>query len=870
LALLSIYIGTLGPSWAGSADDATTADQVTFFEKRIRPVLADKCYKCHSENKKERKAGLRLDTKSGLLRGGDSGAAVVPGKPNESLLIEALRYESYEMPPDGKLPDNVIADFVAWISMGAPDPRTEMKSPIAKPSPATTGVDHWAFQPPQPQTLPEVIDEDWPRGAIDRFVLARLEGEDLEPSPRALSRSLARRLYFDLIGLPPTAEQVAELEADASYEAWTRLVDRLLSSPQLGERWARYWLDVARYADTKGYVFREDRNYPKAYTYRDWVIRAMNDDLPFDQFLVAQLAADQLDDPESLPAMGFLTLGRRFINNQHDIIDDRIDVVSRGLMGLTVTCARCHDHKYDPVPMADYYSLYGVFASCQEPKDGPGPLMLVDLPKPREPRIFLRGNSRNPGDQVPRQFLAVLSGDDRQPFRQGSGRMEMARAIASQDNPLTARVWVNRVWTHLFGRGLVRTASDFGVRSDPPSHPALLDHLTIQFIEHGWSTKWLIRQIVTSATYQQASDDRPDGRRADPENMLLWRMNRRRLDLEAMRDAILAAAGTLDTKMGGPSVRLTKSPFPTRRTVYGFIERQNLPGMFRTFDFANPDTHTPERPRTTVPQQALYLMNSPFAMEQAEALARRARRNATDDETVRIRRLYRFALAREPTAEEMALGRNFLKNAVAKEGEQQPAPSGQWQYGFGEYDADADRVTSFTPLPHFTGTAWQGGETLPDAKLGWVILNRDGGHPGNNLQHSAVRRFVCPADGVLMIEGRLEHSSDQGDGVRCRVVLGETGAMKEWTAKHGKTVTLVDGIDVAAGETVDLVTDCIAGPNHDSFHWMIHATLAPADGSPSSKWDSAADFRGPAPDPLDPWARYAHTLLMTNEFVFVD
>jgi hypothetical protein len=733
-----------------------------------------------------------------------------------------------------------------------------------------TDSGHWAFQKPRPQPLPEVVDENWPRSAMDRFVLARLENKRLRPSRRAPARQLARRLYFDLIGLPPTAEQVAELEADASYEAWDKLVDRLLASPHYGERWGRYWLDVARYADTKGYVFREDRNYPKAYTYRDWVIGAMNDDLPFDRFLVAQLAADQLGAPELLPAMGFLTLGRRFINNQHDIIDDRIDVVTRGLMGLTVTCARCHDHKYDPVPTADYYSLYGVFASCREPKDGPGPLVLVDLPEPREPRIFLRGNPRNPGDQVPRQFLAVLCNGDRKPFQQGSGRMEMARAIASAENPLTARVWVNRVWSHLFGRGLVRTLSDFGVRSDPPSHPALLDHLAVQFVEHGWSTKWLIRQIVTSATYQQASGDRSDGRQADPENRFLWRTSRRRLDLEAMRDAVLAAAATLDGTMGGPSVRLTEAPYPRRRTVYGFIERQNLPGMFRTFDFANPDTHSPERPRTTVPQQALYLMNSPFAMEQAEALAKRATRYATADTACRISQLYRHAFAREPSAEETALGREFLRNAEVEDGQKQTRLPGLWQYGFGEYDAEANRVTSFTPLPHFTGTAWQGGQKLPDAKLGWVILNRDGGHPGNDPQHAAVRRLVCHFAGTLTIDGRLDHPSDQGDGVRCRVVLGETGVGGEWTAKHGKTETHVSGVDVAAGETVDFVTDCLTGPNHDSFHWTVRASLSLAEGDRSDQWDSAADFRGPAPAPLDAWARYAHALLMTNEFIFVD
>jgi hypothetical protein len=375
--------------------------------------------------------------------------------------------------------------------------------------------------------------------------------------------------------------------------------------------------------------------------------------------------------------MGFLTLGRRFLKNRHDIINDRIDVVTRGLLGLTVSCARCHDHKYDPIPTEDYYSLYGVFASSeeQEPKDLPP--VLVDAKRPHDPVIFVRGQPGNPGPKVKRHFVSCLvEGGKPEPFEQGSGRREMAEAIASCDNPLTARVWVNRVWGHLFDAGLVTTPSDFGTRGTPPSHPELLDWLACEFMaptsgEPGWSTKRLIRTLVTSATYRQASDERPDGVAIDPENRLLWRGNRRRLDLEAMRDSVLMAASGLDLTLGGPSVQLTTAPFSTRRSVYGFIERQNLPAFFRTFDFANPNEHVPQRPETVAPQQALFFMNSPFVIEQAAQLAKRSRTSSnttkpitTSDEATdvrRVERLFEYALAREPVGEETAEALEFIR-----------------------------------------------------------------------------------------------------------------------------------------------------------------------------------------------------------------
>ncbi len=660
----------------GPGEVSITAAELDFFEAKIRPALVNHCYTCHSVGAGEPKGGLRLDTAAGLLAGGGSGPAVVAGKPNESLLVEALRYESFEMPPQGKLPDDVIADFVHWIEMGVPDPRKET-SEIAPATPAAETGGFWSFQPPLEAEVPEPADSLWAQSDIDRFILVRLEGAGLEPSAPADRRTLLRRLWYDLVGLPPSADEVESFVADQSPDAVSKAVDRLLASPNFGERWGRYWLDVARYADTKGYVFQEDRNYAAAYTYRDWVISALNSDMPYDRFLVYQIAADQAAPPEEQPAalaaMGFLTLGRRFIQNKHDIIDDRIDVLTRGTMALTVSCARCHDHKYDPIPTADYYSLYGVFASSEEPGGDPSPLRLVDAASPVTPRILLRGNPGNRGPEVPRQFLAVLAGKDRRPFEQGSGRLELAQAIANADNPLTARVWVNRVWGHLFGEGFVTTPSDFGTRSDSPSHPELLDHLALGFIADGWSTKRLIRRIVLSSVYQQSSQHREDAAAVDPENRLLWKMNRRRLDLEALRDSLLAAAGSLDLTLGGPAVQLTEEPFPNRRTVYGFIERQNLPGMFRTFDFASPDAHAPKRYQTTVPQQALFMMNSPFVRQQAERLAGRTAQIA--DRPQRIGELYRCVFSREPSDEQLRLATAFIESASMPAGDDSAPPA---------------------------------------------------------------------------------------------------------------------------------------------------------------------------------------------------
>ncbi|MCI0638002.1 MAG: PSD1 and planctomycete cytochrome C domain-containing protein [Gemmataceae bacterium] len=897
LAMFAIFWGSAN---AYAQPSLPTEDQVHFFEAKIRPVFVEHCYTCHSTEAlkaKKQKGNLLLDSKAGVLKGGDNGPALVPGKPNESLLLQALRHQDLKMPPKGKLPAAVIADFAKWIEMGAPDPRAT-ETAVAKGIDFAAAKKHWAYQPIERPSFPNVKKRDWPESPIDHFILAKLEANGLAPSPPADRRTLLRRVYFDLIGLPPTIEEVESFVKDASPDAFDKVVERLLASPRYGERWSRHWLDVARYADTKDGVlmYGDDRIRPYAYTYRDYVIRSFNEDTPFDRFIAEQLAADLIEpkgEPWRLAGMGFLTLGRMFDNNIHDIIDDRIDTVTRGFLGLTVSCARCHDHKYDAIPTADYYSLYGVFANCEAPlelpviddpakykgtaefekqagaqrkkmeelidkqyvllsetarqrvgdyllqvattapdisetaiyflslaptdlrpqivnrwrrylehparaqdrvfgpwpefmkldeaafgqgaqailerwqaklnplvkealfaaklkstadvartygdllkrtyeqcKDKPAPsdaqrqlfelvagkqspsyfpksqtpqylsrsekdayggmrtsfdkiaVKMADIP-PRamvlhdaeeliDQKIFVRGNASAPGDPVPRQFLAVLEGVKRKPFAYGSGRLDLAKAIASPDNPLTSRVLVNRVWMHHFGEPVVSTPSDFGARSTPPSHPELLDWLAWNFMQDGWSLKKLHRHIVHSQVYQQASVDRPECRKIDPENKLLWRMHRRRLDFEAMRDAYLAVSGRLDLKMGGRPVDIVNDAKNARRSVYAFVDRQTLPNLFRAFDFASPDQSAERRPLTTVPQQALFGLNSPFLIEQAKALAARTESQKAED---RVDALYRLVFARSADRGEVDSGLRFVADAEKGGGQQLTA----WQ-----------------------------------------------------------------------------------------------------------------------------------------------------------------------------------------------
>ncbi|MBP85125.1 MAG: hypothetical protein CMJ64_00135 [Planctomycetaceae bacterium] len=682
--LLTIAIFCQSGALAARAADA----DVEFFEKKIRPVLVERCYKCHSTQAESVKGGLLLDSRDTSRKGGESGAAVVPGNVDESLALSALRYDSFEMPPDGKLPAAVIADFEKWITMGAPDPRDAAPSKTAPDEiDWAKARQFWAFQPPTRHKTPSLTEPSSVHRATDAFVLAKLERAGIASNPEANRRTLIRRVTFDLIGLPPTPGEIANFVNDDVPQAYERLVDRLLASPHYGERWARMWLDISRYAEDQAHIVGNNTSlcYPNAYAYRDWVINALNADVPYDNFVRQQLAADLIDPQNKAGhiALGFVGLGPKYYRRSDPEVmaeewEDRVDTVTRGLLGITVACARCHDHKYDPIETEDYYALAGVFASTEmfnrpldakreKDKDGQSKkaedaVHIVRDKNPHDLHVHIRGNVKKPGPLTQRRFLRVVSATEPQPFTNGSGRLELANAIVSRDNPLTARVIVNRVWALHFGRPLVGTPSNFGSLGERPTHPQLLDDLAVRFMESGWSLKWLQREIVSSATYRQTSAIVSKKQAIDPSNQLLWRMNRRRLGVEPWRDALLAAAGGLERQVGGKSIK-PQDPNERRRTMYSYISRLELDSMLAMFDFPDPNAHSPSRVETTTPLQKLFVLNSPFMVKQAEALAVNLIASAGGNEE-RIRNAYESLYGRLPQADEVELGLDFLSGCV--------------------------------------------------------------------------------------------------------------------------------------------------------------------------------------------------------------
>ena len=737
---ISWFAGVLILTQASAAE--LSRDQQDFFENKIRPVLADHCYKCHSSLAEKVKGGLLLDTREALLKGGETGKAIVPGDPEASLLIRAVRYTDpdLQMPKDKKLSDDQIADLTAWVKMGAPDPRTASAD---QKKWTDNRTNHWAWQPVKRVAVPEVNNPAWCQTPVDNFILAKLDDNGLKPSPPADRRTLIRRASFDLIGLPPTPEEVQAFVNDASPDAFAKVVDRLLASPHYGERWGRHWLDVARYSDTKGQPrrFTEDTINPFAWTYRDYVIRSFNENKPYNVFILEQIAADRLAstsrNPANLAALGFLTVGDHYMGMQNDVINDRIDAVTKGFLALTVTCARCHDHKFDPIPQKDYYSLHGIFSSCVEPKippvigriaDSPAyneyhrqrdalafqeaqleaslptlrkagnqealkqtrrdlqkivhetaeleltnpaspmrAMVLEDTARGHDSPLFIRGEAGNKGALVPRRFLQLLSAPNRPVYTNGSGRLELAMGIASVNNPLTARVMINRMWQHHFGDGFVPTPDDFGMMSEPPSHPELLDYLAFNFMTNGWDIKKIHRLILLSSVYQESSANNPRYDQVDPGNRLLWRANIRRLEFEPLRDSLLAIGGLLDTNVYGRPVDLRLKPDSTRRTVYNFVDRANLADVLINFDFATPDMVTGLRHQTTVPQQALFLMNSPIVIELARRLVARPDFVANTDDADRLKFLYERIYQRPPDENETRLGLEFVNQTQIRE-----------------------------------------------------------------------------------------------------------------------------------------------------------------------------------------------------------
>jgi hypothetical protein len=904
------------PAMADNAD-GLPAEHVKFFEDNIAPLLADKCYTCHSVAEGKSKGGLTMDTREALRKGGDSGPIIEPGNPDKSLFMTAIEYKDrdLEMPPasvGGKMNDAEIALFREWIKMGAPDPRKPGMVAASKKLSGLTGKAraHWAYQPLKRPEVPKPSNAAWSFTPIDNFIMAKLEEKKLVASPGLTDtaegkQTLIRRAYFDLIGLPPTPAEIDAFIKDETPQAFAKIVERLLASPHYGERWARFWLDTARYSDTVGgdqnNNTQRDYRYPYAWTYRDWVINALNADMPYDQFITNQLAADLVpnNDTKNLAALGFVTVGERF-QQVNDTINDRIDVVGKAFLGMSVSCARCHDHMFDPIPQKDYYALHGVFSSILEPDeeqlpvlskpdpvkakefqtklaayeqedreeffrvqseasrefrekaavylqaaylsgrnmseadqrmrdqlltsnqlDGQfanfirqrassdtrlfGPLtnlwdmndadlaalgarraaeiaanankaynpivaakfkgfkptrrsdlfalygqifaefepkaaaayaaakadssqngskvnrdelelaasvfqpytagqldtatmkeaidrwplrirgrgrynfsdinaltmthdgaaakaMAVKDSEPRDSRLLIRGQAGTPGEVVPRGFLEVLSpGGKAVTFSQGSGRLELAQCIVSNENPVVARVLVNRVWAYHFGEGFVRTLDDIGVKSEAPSHRELVDYLSHWFITDGkWSLKHLHRFIMNSKVYQIRSFAVKSNEEIDPDNRYLWRANVRRLDFEAMRDSMLAMSGRLDPEVGGQPVNLTDEPYSYRRTVYGYVDRGALPDLMSHFDFSDPHMPNSKRTSTIVPQQALFLMNSPFAIDVARRIIARPEVINVPDDIHRVIAIYKIIFSRVPKPHETQMAFKFL------------------------------------------------------------------------------------------------------------------------------------------------------------------------------------------------------------------
>jgi mono/diheme cytochrome c family protein len=699
------------------------------FEKKVRPLLIAKCRPCHGPEKA--RGGLRLDTGAGLAAGGSSGRVVVAGKPDESPLIRAVRQTGdLKMPPSprGKLTDQEIADLAAWVRTGAVWPDA---GPVARVTFTPEQKGFWSFRPVVPPPLPRTATPS--ANPIDAFILAKLNDSGMSLAPRADRLTLLRRLTFDLTGLPPTPEEIDAFLKDDSPGAYEKVVDRLLASPHYGERWGRHWLDVVRFGESTANDSNAVMRY--AWRYRDYVVRAFNTDKPYDRFITEQLAGDLLPDAslESITATGFLMVGPKALaepdkeQSRLDIVDDQLDVTGRALLGLTLGCARCHDHKFDPIPTADYYSLAGIFRSTEVFRDenrnatmwqervvllsfwNRQVVMAPTEGKPVDLKIHLRGNRLTLGAVAPKRFLQIIAGEGCAPIAtKQSGRLELARWIASKENPLTARVMVNRIWHHHFGAGLVATTDNFGSRGDRPSHPELLDWLAGEFVRSGWSVKKLHRLILLSATYQQGGRNDERAARLDPNNRLLWRFPRQRLDAEALRDAMLAVSGRLTRTVGGDESgellfnsgevidknrdyfrpNQLKGDHPiyttsTRRSIYLPVVRNATSDLFALFDGADPNGVTAVRNDTTVASQALYLMNHPFVRDQAAHLAKRILSDAKATDAERVAIGFRAALGREPRAEEVKEITAFLTRYEKLAGEKgltpEAARSAAWQ-----------------------------------------------------------------------------------------------------------------------------------------------------------------------------------------------
>ncbi len=937
------------------------------FETDIRPIFREFCFDCHGATEKP-EGGLDLRLVRFLERGGESGPAIVKGDAAASLLLK--RVEAGEMPPgEGHVPAEKLELLKAWVAAGAPTVRTEPETlgpgvPISEEERS-----FWAYQPLSTATpaMPDAGRRE--RTGIDVWLRAAMP-EGLEFAPDADRVTLIRRVYFDLVGLPPSEEEQTKWLTATSDYWYEELVNALLDSPHYGERWARHWLDVAGYADSEGGTLT-DIERPFGHKYRDYVIRALNADKPFDRFLVEQLAGDELAGPkqgewtpeqiELLTATGFLRMaadgtgsGDNSPEARNKVLADTLKIIGSALLGTSLQCAQCHDHRYDPLSHTDYFAVRAVFEPAldwqawrvpnerlvslytaadhqladaieqeaageerkvedqrqiymrqaldkelekfEEPlraqlreaaekpekdrtpeqtalldqhpsvKITPGVLYqyLPDAAKDLEERtkkiaeirarkpaheyvraltepagpypatrLFHRGDHNQPLQEIAPAALSVLAPEGQRPVfplddpqRETSGRrLAFAEWLVGPSNPLTPRVIVNRIWLHHFGKGLVATPGEFGKLGTTPSHPELLDWLAAEFVRNGWSLKQLHRLILTSTAWRQASTQAPEQTTLDPENRYYSRKSLQRLDAEILRDRMLAVSGTLDRQLFGPPVAIKEDETgqvivdgqQTRRSLYLRVRRSQPVAMLQTFDAPVMEINCEARPVSTVATQSLMLLNGEFTLEQAGRIADR---------------ILAAPAASMPARPELRWPK---------------APIPAWTYGSGRFDEATQRVIEYQPLGQFVDGRWQAGQQLPDAAYGYVFLSAQGGHPGNP-SYATVRRWTAPGDGIVQVTGRLGHGSENGDGVRGRVISSTRGLLGTWTAKHGEVDTPLADVTVLAGEQLDFVTDCQAHETSDSFTWTALLNFRRPDGT-AVVYDSQRQFRGPQSDP---------------------
>jgi len=1089
-----------------------TKDESDFFEKKIRPVLSQNCYKCHSANSTKVKGKLLLDTKAGSLKGGESGAAVIPGNIEQSLLLKSIRYTEKElqMPPDGKLSDSIIKDFETWVKMGAPDPRVS-GTKVVDLNKAVN--EHWAYQPIKKPTVPD-IKAGWISNPVDNFIYAKLKENNLMPSLLADNKILIRRIYFDLIGLPPTEQETENFVNDKSPDAYEKLIDALLKSPRYGERWGRHWLDTARYSDTTGSVnANQEPRYTYSYTYRDYVIRSFNEDKPFNQFIMEQIAADKLTDvkKEDLAALGFLTLGKSS-GNANDVIDDRIDAVFKGFMATTLVCSRCHDHKFDPFTTQDYYAMHGVFNSSYVPVDDAKPILhpikdtpeyrdylakkqqievdvetfidsrhatalvefrtntfknifggyilnnvaesnrtdyvrdnalntrmiqkwsaalnvkinvsnrqnlkgvgkakesninhpsflplakmfkvadkdfkvefskvltehaddinpyllhqirrssittmkdlatayhnavmeshtastniagvvafresiyknngpldisrdsfqrfysdngktmrydnelrlqrgklithelthvatparamaFVDKDRATDSPVLIKGDPGTRGPIVPRRWMETFSYLNPNQFTNGSGRLELAKIISDKQNPLTARVIVNRVWQFHFGEGLVRTPDDFGIQTEKPTHNELLNYLSARFMEDGWSVNKLHKLLLMSSTYKQTVNSNAKKGMVDPYNKFYWRMNLSRLDFETLRDTILYMGGKLNLSMGGQSVNLVtlnNDTYSTRRTVYGLVDRGRLPEVFTTFDFATPEMTTGKRFQTTVPKQALFLMNNSMVVEQVRNMVTRSEFTRIVSEEEKVKSLYRICFQRDPSPLEIKVALAYMVDAM-KEDMSDVKKEYNWKYGYRVIDQKTKSLSKFFELPTFEKETYKS----TNAFFVNLTINKTGGELMNNPNIYSIRQWVSPREGLFQANGtfKLKPSKDVVPNVNLFIYKNDRAIKTVNINSYAESPFQIDLNKISVNDKIEFVLVNSSKLEKDYTVLIKIDELKDENSFTPVNWNSQSDFRAPIKKidrELNGWERYAHILLMSNEMIFIN